>query len=145
MSIFVSICRRLPLDEIPTGTEEETSEFCHEMYRGKVRKLALSGLGSLKWTVFIRVRNAVHRVKNTSVRVYCVKNASIHDNNVITPCYTAVIRRSYFPPGPSRCEHGSNTEVAEMHFTLDRRFRIDTVCLPGMLRGFPPNSVLLLC
>ena len=28
----------------------------------------------VKWTVFIRVRNAVHRVKNASVR----------DNNVIT-------------------------------------------------------------
>ena len=42
------------------------------------------GRGGLKWTVFIRVRNAVNRVKNAIDR----------DNNVITPCYTAVIRRS---------------------------------------------------
>ena len=39
--------------------------------------------------------------------------------------------------GPSRCELSSNTEVAEMHFTLDWRFRIDTVCLPGMHHGVP--------
>ena len=47
-----------------------------------------------------------------------------------------VLTRSF--RGPSRCEHSINTEVAEMHFTLDQRFRIDTVCLPGMLHGVPP-------
>ena len=35
--------------------------------------------GCLKWSVFIRLRNAVHGVKNARVR----------DNNVITPCFTA--------------------------------------------------------
>ena len=47
--------------------------------RGAARNILIfrGGRGGLKWTVFIRVRNAVHRVKN----------ASVSDNNVITPCY----------------------------------------------------------
>ena len=69
------------------------------------------------------------------------KNATIRDNNVITPCYTAVICQSYFPPGPSRCEHDSSTVLAEP----TRSHLGGSVTTPSAFRGCSVAFRLILC
>ena len=87
--------------------------ICGELPEQSTCLIFCGGLGGLKWTVFMCVRNAVHRVKNASVR-----------DNVITLCYTA---GHIFLPDP----HDVNTDVAE----ATRSHQGESVSTPSAFRG----------
>ena len=71
--------------------------------------------GGLKWTVFIRVRTTVHRVKTANIR----DNTALWpaDNGGVTRCYHGHWRSLH---GERRCEREWTRSISHRHFHQDK-------------------------